>query len=293
MTMPQTANQSQLPVPAMDRRRFLAQASSVALVVGAARLAADDKPAKPKPLFQAVELNHLALDTPQESDTIAFYERHFGMTNISHGRMVRDTFLHFARGFLNTGRAEAAGMNHFCLSIEGFNPDEVYRQLDSLGLRPMRLGGGRLLHVNDPEGINVQIQEIAHGYGRMQAEQLTNAGTGTLESLYIHHVSLRTTDLPRSREFYVEMFGLAPAAGGDDTHCVLNMKQGFVELRKADKAGLDHFCLAVKPFDAGEVRGKLTAAKVELVETGEAGVLAVRDPNGLTVQVLADPAPKA
>ena len=270
-----------------DRRAFLGRSLAVAASMStAARAVSAHALAESQSPFQAVEINHLALDTPDNDGAVAFYENQFGMTNVSHGRVLRDTFLHFAHGFLNTGAAMSAGMNHFCLGIENFTPDDVFRRLESLGLKPFRMGGGPLVHVHDPDGLNLQIQEIAHGYGRTPASQLTRAKTGLFETDHIHRVSIGSTDVPRSRDFYVKMFGLSPAEGGDDQHCVLRLKQGFVEFRKADRPRIDHFCLAVRPFDADEAAAKLKEAKIEAVATDEPRVIMMRDANGLLVQAL-------
>jgi len=93
---------------------------------------ADSSPKAKASVFVASEFNHVAFDTPRREEAIAFYEKTFGMTNISHARTVRDTFLHFEKGFLNLGEVESAGLNHFCLGIENFDRDTAFRMLNLL-----------------------------------------------------------------------------------------------------------------------------------------------------------------
>lgn len=274
-----------------SRRSFLQDSAQCGLASALiASLAAAQETSKPsstkaKSVFRAAEFNHIALDTPNRDQAIGFYESNFGMTNISHGRAVRDTFLHFEKGFINLGDAEKAGLNHFCLGIQDFEPEVVFRTLSMLDLKPFKVGENNL-HILDPDGLNVQIQEIGHGYQRVDSAQLTQAKKGLLQTISIHHLSVMVTDLARSRDFYTEMFGLNIIKDDESKRCVLAVGRGFMELRKGTKAAMNHFCLACKKFNATELAAKLVEAGIDKV-VGKESLVSLHDSSGLVIQVIA------
>lgn len=265
-----------------NRREFIWGAAAIGLASTSRRLWAANKA---KSVFEAVELNHISLDVTHMERSREFYQSVFGMTPISHGRGGGASFLHFAEGFLNLRPADSAGMNHFCLSIKDFDVASVYTMLNALDLEPWVQGGGNLLHVRDPDGINVQVQEARHGWGRT-GNQLSNADKGTFSAVRLHHVSLNVTDVARSRSFYEEMFGLRPVGDTQDGNlCTLAVGQSLVELRKAEKAGMHHYCYAVKDYDPQAVSKQLPRATIK--RSGGDEEVTLRDPQDLVVELSA------
>jgi len=188
-------------------------------------------------------------------------------------------------GFLNLRSAEQAAMNHFCLSIENFRVSTIYDKLAELGHEPFTMGGGNLLHCYDPDRINVQVQEIGHGYARTRG-QLANSGKGALDATRLHHVSLSVTDVARSRKFYHDLFGLKVLSGGDsDEACRLSVGRGYLALHKADRPGMRHYGYAIKGFDAVKSREALEKHGVKIQETANKRALAFRDPQNLLVTI--------
>jgi catechol 2,3-dioxygenase-like lactoylglutathione lyase family enzyme len=268
-----------------DRRGFLGTVGAAGLLACTSIRTMAQERKKPKSTFQAVELNHVSLDVTRVERSGEFYQTVFGMTPFTHGRGARASFLHFKEGFLNLRSAESAGLNHFCLSIEEFDVDSVYKVLSAMELKPWVQGGGRLLHVYDPDGINVQIQETGHGWQRTR-NQLTNADKGTFATVRLHHLTLNVTDVARSCDFYREMFGLHPVAvdeGGE--RCILGVGQSFLELRKAENPGMHHHCYAITDFDASSAAGDLAKANIKVIDSDETGSLAFHDPQDLLLHV--------
>jgi hypothetical protein len=95
----------------------------------------------------------------------------------------------FTGGGQGRGGASAAprpaNINHFCMNMEGFNPDRILKTLDSYGIKPrenqtgpagpmrsyvtMRMenrGGAKEgtpeLYFTDPDGILVQLQDVSY-----------------------------------------------------------------------------------------------------------------------------------
>ena len=269
----------------IDRRGFLGTLGAMGLLASPAIRTMARERKTPKSPFQAVELNHISLDITRVERSSQFYQTLFGMTPVDHGRGGRHLFLHFEEGFLNLRPAETAALNHFCLSIEAFDVKSVYKRLSDMDLKPWVQGGGNLLHLYDPDGLNVQIQETGHGW-RRTSKQLTNAGKGTFATVRLHHLSLNVTDVARSRDFYRDMFGLHVVAV-DEGHerCILGVGQSFLELRKAENPGMHHSCYAIREFDAGNATRELEKANVTLMKSDVPDLLAFRDPQDLLVQV--------
>ena len=161
------------------RRRFLGKlcGGASALAIAPDLLAAD----KPRPVFVATELNHLSLDITRMARSEEFYQVVFGLTPVAHGGRGGDKFMHFRQGFLNMRPADRAGMNHFCFSIQDYDPNYAFQMLEFADTRPFRMGG-RNLHCYDPDGLNVQVQEERHGWGRIRESQLTNAEQGKFKN---------------------------------------------------------------------------------------------------------------
>jgi len=265
-------------------RRITFGIASVSACSGFMTLLSAEEPVA-KSVFQAVEFNHISLDTTVPERASEFYQTHFGMTPVAHGRDGGDSFLHFHSGFLNLRPAGTAGLNHFCLGLEEFNVDAFYTMLAAMDLDPVVRGGGNLLHVNDPDGINVQLQEIAHGYGRTR-DQLDNADNGTLTAVELRSICLGVTDVARSRDFYHEMFGLQVVEGADSTdRCVLAVGKSFVELRKADEPGMIHYGYAVSGANVESLATDLGNAGVDVVASGDENVTAIHDSEQLTVRI--------
>ncbi len=125
--------------------------------------------------------------------------------------------------------------------------------------------------------------------------------------LGLDHVVLRVTDLDRARDFYCEVLGCRVE--------VFQRKIGLLQLRAGDSLidlvpvdgvlgrqggappgaegrNMDHFCLRVKPFDAGAILAHLRALGVDpgKVEQryGAEGMgpsIYLRDPDGNVVEL--------
>ena len=58
----------------------------------------------------------------------------------------------------------------------------------------------------------------------------------------LNHLSLDITRFARSEEFYQAVFGLTPVAhGGRGGDKFMHFQQGFLNMRPADHAGMNHF----------------------------------------------------
>jgi catechol 2,3-dioxygenase-like lactoylglutathione lyase family enzyme len=112
------------------------------------------------------------------------------------------------------------------------------------------------------------------------------------ESLYrateLNHVTIRVSDLKRSKEFYQYVFGLS-VMKEDAELCYLKSGRGFLCLSQADKGtspGFDHFCFGVPDFDRAAGMTRLSASKLALRhDTDDPQIVYVLDPDKISVQL--------
>lgn len=105
------------------------------------------------------------------------------------------------------------------------------------------------------------------------------------EAVELNHLSLDVKMPERSREFYRIVFGLTAVShgrGGGDTF--MHFAQGFLNMRPANHAGMNHFCFSIKDFDGDVVYQMLDLAATEPFRMGGRN-LHCYDPDRLNVQV--------
>jgi catechol 2,3-dioxygenase-like lactoylglutathione lyase family enzyme len=144
------------------------------------------------------DFSHCTISVADSKRSNAFYQQLFGMSFRSYQGPTAPTlavgpsveFLMFAGGGAARGGAPAApprpaSINHFCMNLDGFKPDQILKTLDSYGIKPresqtgpvgpmrsyisMRMenrGGAKEgtpeLYFTDPDGILVQLQDVSY-----------------------------------------------------------------------------------------------------------------------------------
>ncbi len=110
------------------------------------------------------------------------------------------------------------------------------------------------------------------------------AGGSTFRATGLDHVALDVTDVPRSRDFYAEHLGLEVIRDGGEASCFLGSGGDFfLTLFRGDRPGLNHYCYAIKDFDADRAEEKLKAAGLKPRRVS--GRIYFDDPDGIEVQV--------
>jgi catechol 2,3-dioxygenase-like lactoylglutathione lyase family enzyme len=148
-----------------------------------------------KGLIAVKDLNHFTINESDGNRSNAFYQELFGLNvrsrqgaalglGVGPGKM----FVMFAGGG-GRGGANAtprpASINHVCMNMEKFNPDEVLKILASYGITPrenaqgpvgplksyvsLRMenrggapGGTPELYFTDPDGLLIQLQDVTY-----------------------------------------------------------------------------------------------------------------------------------
>jgi catechol 2,3-dioxygenase-like lactoylglutathione lyase family enzyme len=153
-----------------------------------------------KGLLAVQGYSHCTVFSPNPQRSNSFYQQLFGMPYRSYQGPTAPTlaigsgreFLMVTGGGATAASGRAASINHFCMTVDNFEPDRILGILDGYGLKPrgnepgpvrplrhyvsMRMenrGGAKEgtpeLYFTDPDGILVQLQDVAYcgGSGRL------------------------------------------------------------------------------------------------------------------------------
>ncbi len=103
----------------------------------------------------------------------------------------------------------------------------------------------------------------------------------------LNHVTILTSDVARSKNFYQKLTGLAIRDEGKDFF-ELRLEGAFLGVYAPDagqRPGFNHFCFGIEEYDAKRVFGELQRSIPEAHPTLEEGEqVYVRDPDGVRVQ---------
>ena len=137
---------------AMSRRELIHSLSMLALSVAAVPAAAQQATG-----LRATGIGHLGVLCSDVNRSTAFYVNALGMTLVSEDKPKGIARVGNKGTIISLRQAQPAGtVDHFALSIEGFNKEAVTRALEQRGFTP-REDADSGFHVNDPDGANVQL----------------------------------------------------------------------------------------------------------------------------------------
>ncbi len=115
------------------------------------------------------------------------------------------------------------------------------------------------------------------------APALADKDGPTFASKGLNHLALRVTDVARSRDFYVEHFGLEVLEEYLPHNCFLGCGDNFLALFRSTTAGMDHFCVTIDDYDPAEALERLKHAGLESHRVEDR--VYFKDPDGLEGQV--------
>ncbi|MEO8314166.1 MAG: VOC family protein [Pseudomonadota bacterium] len=103
----------------------------------------------------------------------------------------------------------------------------------------------------------------------------------------LDHVSVQTTDLARSIEFYSKVFGLKILSEDKPNKIArLGVTKVIVSVHEKAPVGIvDHFAIAIDDFDRDKVTAELAKLGLKTENHPDAG-FCVRDPVGVPVQIV-------
>ncbi len=248
------------------RRHFLAAASATAASANA-----------PKGLFEPFEVNHVALRVRSLAESEAFYRETFGAPGIIFEKPGQ-RYMRMGSNFVALFERDEAAMDHFAISVRGYDPDQVETTAKREGLNPRR--SSAFVYVHDPDGIEVQIAHEEHEVHSPVVRE--KPSSSVFQGNGVNHVALNVTDVACARDYYQRLFGL-PVIQQAVRNCFLGVAGNFLALFQGGKPGVNHFCISIDDYDPGATKARGEAAGLKIRRQQDR--LYFPDPNGLTVQV--------
>lgn len=147
----------------ISRRELILGLSALAVGAGGAR--SETRQEAP---FRARTLNHTTLFVSDVERSVRFYRRLFGMpvrsrqengVNLAAGD--RNQFL----GLYQVPDGLEPTIHHICLGVDDFDPDRAMETLEEHGVESGRIrmrGETPELYFTDPDGLDVQIQDVGY-----------------------------------------------------------------------------------------------------------------------------------
>ena len=116
------------------------------------------RPAPATSTFKGTGINHVALRVTDIDRSRDFYQEHFGLPVVRQS--ASNCFLGLGKNFLALFKAEEPGLDHYCCSIESYDPAAVLAKLEPLNLNA-RQHGDRV-YFDAPDGITIQVSSEDH-----------------------------------------------------------------------------------------------------------------------------------
>jgi len=140
------------------------------------------------------------------------------------------------------------------------------------GLLSRRQLASRLMGLGAALAVMTETAEACQGDG------------STFQATGLDHVALNVRNVPQSRDFYIKHLGLKVIRESGDDNCFLGSGDGFfLTLFKGERPGLNHYCYAIRGYDADQAEQKLKAAGLKPRREGNR--IYFPDPDGIEVQV--------
>jgi catechol 2,3-dioxygenase-like lactoylglutathione lyase family enzyme len=267
----------------VDRRRFLLSLPALAL---APRAFAQDAAGR----IRIASFNHVSLNVSDLKRSTEFYQGLFGMP-IQSRQGSTSVQLRIGSGpqFLNlSGEGKPPGIDHMCVGVEGFDVTRILKVLadhgvaksDERGAMKVQVtrrgpaeGGAKEgtpeMHVGDPDGIDMQLQDKSYCGGAGPLGNVCRAvepspAKGLLALKGYSHCTVFATDAQRSNAFYQQVFGTgyrsyqgptAPTlAIGPTVEFLMFTGGGGRGAGSAPRpASINHYCMNLERFDSDQI----------------------------------------
>ena len=259
------------PARSVTRRSAL---RSLAAMAGASRLIAQPWN---QPAIRVRALNHMTLFVSDPKRSLEFYQGLFGMP--VQARQGNSVLLRIGRGpqyiaLAAAGPDRKPGIDHFCMTVEGFNADEALKLLAAHGVTRSEMAGPlkawtRMraetleFYLGDSDGIVVQLQDPNYCGGsgprgdKCAAAPEPSPRKGFIAVRDLSHFTLNVSDATRSRNFYQDLFGLrVQAYQGAMPVLAVGPGPQFLALSGGGApraAGIGHACMNMEGFDPDKV----------------------------------------
>ena len=117
------------------------------------------KDPSPESILRGVDVNHLALRVSDVGRSVEWYQALMGLSVVR--RSASTAFLGLGGNFLALFQgANAGNVDHFCFSVENYDPERVRQQLARHGIESTRREDRT--YFKDLNGLTVQVSEEGH-----------------------------------------------------------------------------------------------------------------------------------
>ncbi len=236
-----------------------------------------------RPVIQTRRLNNVMMSVSNLERSTAFYEKLFG-PSVRQG----DTVVfrvgegpHFF-GLTTVKSGAKPDFLSYGMTVADFDAEGVMRALADHGVagaQITRRGDTPELFVPDPNGIRIQLQHTAYGYGGgPKGDILPRAPAPAAKPVFqiksINHVTLTIANGAREKEFYQGVLGLPIRAmqGDGVTLAIGEGTDGVVFNPTVNNpsamSGINHACFTIENFDTEKVMATLIANGFVPIETG-------------------------
>ena len=138
--------------------------------------------------------------------------------------------------------------------------------------------------LDDYERGSVSRTQLVETLADMAASPQSRPASSVFRGRTLNHITLKVSDLERSKEFYQEMFGLSVSKQTDDGY-ILGLEDSFLGIYKTERVGLDHICLGIAAFQFDPVMEKLKQGPASLKPTCIGQRIFLHDPDGIRIQL--------
>jgi catechol 2,3-dioxygenase-like lactoylglutathione lyase family enzyme len=247
-----------------------------------------------KPVISTRRLNNVRVAVSDVQRSTAFYERLFGPP-VRQGDAVVFRIGEGPQFFALTTVTDGAKPNFlsYGMTVADFDAERVMRTLADLGVggaQIMRRGDTPELFVPDANGVKIQLQDTAYGYGSgVRGDILPPTPSATASAVFqlktINHVSLNVANVAHQKEFYQTVFGLPIQAMQGNT-VSLGIGEGTDHIGVFNlanvRSGIHHACFTIENFNVERVMGILIDHGLEPIE---GGIPAFTEPKPMTCLV--------
>jgi catechol 2,3-dioxygenase-like lactoylglutathione lyase family enzyme len=234
-----------------------------------------------KPAIPTRRLNNVMIAVSDLERSKAFYERMFG-PSVRQGDAVVFRVGEGPHFFALTAARTGAkpGFLSYGMTVADFDAERIMRILADLGVGGAQLtrrGDTPEVFFPDANGIKIQLQHTAYGYGSGARGDVFSpppaaAAKPAFQIKTLNHVTLTIANGAREKEFYQTVFALPVRAmqGTGVTLAIGEGTDGVVFNPTANNpnamSGINHVCFTIENFDVDRVMATLIDNGIDPIE---------------------------
>jgi catechol 2,3-dioxygenase-like lactoylglutathione lyase family enzyme len=259
----------------------------------------------PRSIFRATAINHLSYGVHNYAETRDWYRDIFGMDCLYDDGLQASVAFGYPRRELTIRKRDKPPVpcfDHWAFSIADFDAEQVHQALVTWGIAGVERGGAFSWRVRDDNGFVIQVcaeSGVYPGAGAVSwsdGDTIPSGGKVSRQSKTgwratgINHVSYGVPDYRRTRDFYIDLFGMR-VAFEDGLKCALSFgadpEDSLYIVRRADGPVIDHIAVSIADFDLTETEKAIQRLGLAYRADGDSA-WTITDPNGRIVQVCAE-----